>query len=242
MAYKTLYEALPFLKDIDKKRREEFTEYFKTAPLWVLESFQIEEMDKGVIFVRENAPADNIYFIGKGVIEAVDYRIHGVAYEFMRFDSVYAMGGMEYIMDMDTYRTTLRTVTKCTVVKMSRANFEKWMSADIHALKLEAKKVTNYLLEEGRKGRTLLFLQGANRLSMLLVERFEHYARNGVLQIKGGQQGLANSTGLCLKTINRAVKKLSDSGLLTKEGNKIFVNQEQYEKLKEKISQIVSLE
>lgn len=242
MAYKTLYEALPFLKDIDKKRREEFTEYFKTAPLWVLESFQIEEMDKGVIFVRENAPADNIYFIGKGVIEAVDYRVHGVAYEFMRFDSVYAMGGMEYIMDMDTYRTTLRTVTKCTVVKMSRANFEKWMSADIHALKLEAKKVTNYLLEEGRKGRTLLFLQGANRLSMLLVERFEHYARNGVLQIKGGQQGLANSTGLCLKTINRAVKKLSDSGLLTKEGNKIFVNQEQYEKLKEKISQIVSLE
>lgn len=242
MAYKTLYEALPFLKDIDKKRREEFTEYFKTAPLWVLESFQIEEMDKGVIFVRENAPADNIYFIGKGVIEAVDYRVHGVAYEFMRFDSVYAMGGMEYIMDMDSYRTTLRTVTKCTVVKMSRANFEKWMSADIHALKLEAKKVTNYLLEEGRKGRTLLFLQGANRLSMLLVERFEHYARNGVLQIKGGQQGLANSTGLCLKTINRAVKKLSDSGLLTKEGNKIFVNQEQYEKLKEKISQIVSLE
>lgn len=242
MAYKTLYEALPFLKDIDKKRREEFTEYFKTAPLWVLESFQIEEMDKGVIFVRENAPADNIYFIGKGVIEAVDYRVHGVAYEFMRFDSVYAMGGMEYIMDMDTYRTTLRTVTKCTVVKMSRANFEKWMSADIHALKLEAKKVTNYLLEEGRKGRTLLFLQGANRLSMLLVERFEHYARNGILQIKGGQQGLANSTGLCLKTINRAVKKLSDSGLLTKEGNKIFVNQEQYEKLKEKISQIVSLE
>ena len=218
--------------------QEQFKEYFRTAPLWVMDSFHIEEMDKGVIFVRENAPVENIYFIGKGIIEAIDYRVHGVAYEFMRFDNVYAMGGMEYIMDMKTYRTTLRTVTRCTVVKMSRANFEKWMSADIHALKQEAKQVANYLLEEGRKGRTLLFLQGADRLSMLLVERFERYAKNGLLQVRGGQQGLSN----CLKTINRSVKKLSEQGLITKEGNKILVDQSQYERLKEIISKIVTLE
>lgn len=242
MGYKTLYDALPFLKDIDKKRQEQFKEYFRTAPLWVMDSFHIEEMDKGVIFVRENAPVENIYFIGKGIIEAIDYRVHGVEYEFMRFDNVYAMGGMEYIMDMKTYRTTLRTVTRCTVVKMSRANFEKWMSADIHALKQEAKQVANYLLEEERKGRTLLFLQGADRLSMLLVERFERYAKNGLLQVRGGQQGLSNSTGLCLKTINRSVKKLSEQGLITKEGNKILVDQSQYERLKEIISKIVTLE
>lgn len=242
MAYKTIYDALPFLKEIDKKRRDEFTEYFRTAPLWVLESFQIEELDKNVVFVRENTPADNIYFIGKGVVEAVDYRIHGVTYEFMRFDSVYAMGGMEFLLDLDLYRTTLRTVTKCTLVRMSRSNFEKWMRSDIHALKTESRKVTQYLLEEGRKGRTMLFLQGSDRLAMLLVERFSRYAKNGLLQVKGGQQSLSNSTGLCLKTINRSVKKLADEGLLTKDGNKIFVNQEQYEKLQEMISKTVSLD
>ena len=62
--------------------------------------------------------------------------------------------------------------------KNVESKFEKWMSADIHALKQEAKQVANYLLEEGRKGRTLLFLQGADRLSMLLVERFERYSKN----------------------------------------------------------------
>ena len=105
-----------------------------------------------------------------------------------------------------------------------------------------ARKMENYLLEEGRKGRTLLFLQGADRLSMLLVERFERYAKNGLLQVRGGQQGLSNSTGLCLKTINRSVKKLSEQGLITKEGNKILVDQSQYERLKEIISKIVTLE
>lgn len=77
---------------------------------------------------------------------------------------------------------------------------------------------------------------------MLLVERFERYAKNDILQVKGGQQGLSNSTGLCLKTINRAVKKLSEEGLIEKEGNKILVNRSQYERMKDMISKIVALE
>ena len=242
MGYKTLYEALPFLKDVDKDRQEQFKEYFKGAPLWLLDSFQIEEMDKNVIFVRENAPVDNIYFIGKGTIEAIDYRFCGITYEFMRFDKVYAMGGMEFIMDLDTYRTTLRTVTKCTVVKIPRAIFERWMSSDIHALKQEAKRVGEYLLEDGRKGRALLFLQGSDRLAMLLTERYERYARNGVLRVRGGRQSLANGTGLGLKTINRAVKKFSEEGMLTKEGNQILIDYEQYLALKKIVAAVMETE
>ena len=68
---------------------------------------------------------------------------------------------------------------------------------------------------------------------MLIIERYDRYARNGVLLLKGGRQNLSNATGLCVKTINRAVKKFSDGGLITKEGNKILVDQEQYGRLKE---------
>lgn len=32
MGYKTLYEALPFLKNVDKDRQEQFKTYFKSAP------------------------------------------------------------------------------------------------------------------------------------------------------------------------------------------------------------------
>ncbi len=233
MKYNFLFETFPFLKTIDKERQEQFEEYFKTAPLWLIEAFQVEEMDRHVVFVRENEPADMIYFIGKGIIEAIDYRFCGITYEFMRFDRVYAMGGMEYIMDLERYSTTLRTVTKCTVMKLPRTTFERWMRSDSLALKKEAKMVGQYLLEDSRKGRAFLFLQGADRLAMLIIERYDRYARNGVLLLKGGRQNLSNATGLCVKTINRAVKKFSDGGLITKEGNKILVDQEQYGRLKE---------
>lgn len=242
MGHQTIYEALPFLKSVDQNRQEQFLEYFKTAPLWLLESFRIEEMEKNTVFIRENDPVDYVYFVGKGIIEAIEYRFYGITYEFMRFDKVYAMGGMEFIMDLDTYKTTLRTVTRCTMVKLPWAAFEKWMRSDIEALKHEACLVGEYLLEQGRKGRALLFLQGSDRLAMLFVERYERYAKNGVLQVRGGQQSLSNATGLCLKTINRAIKKFAEQGLITKEGTRISVDAQQYGKLKEIIAAVVDSE
>lgn len=237
MDSKSVNSVLPFARAIDSSRREQFEEYFRTAPLWILDAFQVEELEKGVTFVRENDPADTIFFVVKGVIKATDYRIFGVSYDFMTFNRVHAFGGMEFIMDLDVYRTTLRTVTKCTVVKIPRAKFEKWMYSDIKALKHEAKLVGEYLLEESRNNRLFLFMQGSDRLALLLVERHERHSKNGVLRVTEGRQGLADETGLCVKSITRAVKKFGDDGLLTKEGNRIIIDREQYEGLKKVVSQ-----
>ena len=135
MEARYLEQAIPFLKKMDSRRKEEFILYFKTAPVWLLESFKVEEMDKGTIFVREGEPVDTIYFILDGTIKATDYRFYGITFDFVRFDKVYAMGGMEIIMDLDVYRTTLQTVTKCHVLKIPKAKFEKWIKTDIEALK-----------------------------------------------------------------------------------------------------------
>jgi CRP/FNR family cyclic AMP-dependent transcriptional regulator len=42
---------------------------------------------------------------------------------------------------------------------------------------------------------------------------------------------------MCLKSINRAVKTLSEQGLIRKQGNKILVEKQQYEKMKALISE-----
>lgn len=242
MGNQYLYDVLPFLKSVDRERQIQFENYFRTAPRWLMESFQIEEVDKGVAFIRENEPADTIYFIGKGVIDATDYRIYGSVYDYMRFKKVYAFGGMEFIMDLDVYKTTLRTATKCTLVKLSRTKFEKWMYSDIRALKYEAKCIGEYLLEQERNSRITLFLQGADRLALLLTERYVQYNREGVLQIDEGRQSLADATGLCVKSVNRAVRQFVEEDLVTKKGNKILINREQYEGLRKKISSKIALE
>ena len=235
-----LDEALPFLKEIDPKRREQFQAYFKNAPLWVLESFMIEKLEKGTTFIREGEPVDMVYFIGDGMIKATDHRIYGISFDFILFTRVYAHGGMEIIMDIDWYTTSLQTVTDCTVVKIPKAQFARWMSTDVISLKYEAKLMGDYMLEQARDVRAFLFLQGANRLAMLFTNRYEKYAEHGVLSLSSDRQELSDFTGLSVKTITRSVKKLKEQGLITKEGNVITISQQQYNRLKENLMEVLS--
>lgn len=235
-----LEKALPFLKVLEKDRRDQFYEYFYNVPVWLVECFSIERMEKGRTFIREGEPVDTIYFIADGIIKATDYRIYGISFDFMFFTKVYALGGMEVIMGDKRYRTSLQTVTECTVLKVPKSQFDKWMKSDIRALRHESKLMGEYLLEQARNVRALLFLQGADRLAMMLVNKYEIYAKNGVLSINGDRQELSDCTGLSVKTITRSVKKLSEEGLITKRGNYIVVDSGQHAMLKESLAEILS--
>ena len=236
-----LYHVVPFLKTIHEDKRIQFDKYFETAPLWLLESISVEEMKKGTVFIREGEPADTIYFIGSGTVKATDYRVFGIAYDFMVImNKVYAYGGMEVIMDLDKYRTTLQAVTNCLAIKIPRAKFQQWLATDIVALKKESMLVAEYLHEEARNSRAFLFLQGSDRLALLLINRYEKYAQNGVYRFKGNRKELSDSTGLCLKTINRSIKKFCDTDMVTQNGRDLIINQEQYSKLRNVVTTILA--
>lgn len=235
-----LDEIIPELKKIDNARREQFYKYFGNAPVWLLQSFIVEKMEKGKIFVCEGSEINTIYFIVDGLIKATDYRVYGIKFDFILFTNVYAYGGMEVIMGLDTYKTSLQTVTNCTVLKISKDKFATWLNTDFSALKYEAKLMGEYLLEQARSVRAFLFLQGADRLAMLLVNRYQKFAIKNVLVLKNDRQELSDYTGLSVKTITRALKKLEESGMVSKQGSRIVINKQQYIKMQEMISQILS--
>lgn len=239
---KYLYDALPFLHEIDRERQEQFERYFRSAPLWLIDAFQVIKLKRGSVFSCEGDPADTIFFVGQGVVEALDYRVFGMPYEYMRFNRVHAFGGMEFIMELDRFLTTLRAVTDCTLVKIPRPQFEKWMYSDIEALRREARLVGEYLATEARHNRVMLFLDGSERLALLLAGQYEQFGRGGVLQISEGRQQLANKSGLCVKSVNRSIKKFADSGLISKAGSRITVSREQYEGLRALLSQKLHLD
>ena len=233
MKHKYLHDALPFLKEADRERQKQFEHYFRNAPLWVMDLLQSEELEPGTTFIRENEPADTIFFIGRGRAKATDYRISGIAYDFMKPKDLIAIGGMEVIMELENYQTTWETETKCTVIKLPRVQYEKWVRTDMDIFRLETRLTCESLLEESRRNRLYLFLQGADRLALLLVEWFEKFNRNGLLCINESRQSIADETGLCLKSVSRGIKKFSDEGLITKKGNQILISQEQYDGLKQ---------
>ena len=226
-------------------------------------------------FLRELEREKTIFFVARGRVKATDYRISGIAYDFMKPMNLIALGGMEVILGQDTYQTTLQTETECIVTKLPRAQYEKWIYSDTEAFRLEAKLTCASLLEEERRNRLYLFLEGADRLAVLFSEWFEKYNKNDILSgdkvivkadtllqkvmsdknglaqftldlplgkyyVKGigeSRQNLADETGLCLKSISRAIKKFQAEQLIVKKGNQICIDRKQYERLKRTVDE-----
>lgn len=234
-----LCETIPVLKQLSRERQKEIDEYFASAPKWLIDSLKVVKMDKNTTFIRENEPVSDIYLIIKGTARAADYRIYGVVYDFMKVNVLEAMGGMEIVLDLRKYRATIQTVTPCIAIKIPKDKYERWLNTDVKALKREAKTVGRYLLETDRKSRAYLFLQGADRLALYLVDMYKKYAQDDLFMVSNTRQELSEMTGLCVRTVNRSVKKFYECGWITKHGNKFSINKEQYNRMNEEISTLM---
>jgi len=242
MTEKQLFDRFPILKRLPEGKKTQVYAHFRTAPDWVLDYITVATFPSNTIFIHEGQPARSVYVVASGSVKAIEYRVLGVQYDFIQFTKVYAMGGMEVLMDLPLYRTTLKTIDSCIAIQIPREIFEKWLMADIDAMKYEAKLMGEYLLEQGRLAREYMFLPGPERLAKLLVHKYDKYAQNGILTVPSNRQNLANETGFGIKTVNRAVKSLADGGYITKADHSIVINHDQYLSLKRLISMIIDPE
>lgn len=227
MTERGFFDAFPSLARLSQQKREQVYAHFASAPGWLTEQLSIVEFPTDTIFIREGQPARDVYVVASGTVKATEYRVLGVQYDFIQFTKVYAMGGMEVLIDLDQYRTTLRTMEPCIAIRLSRDAFSRWLSEDVRALKYEARLMGEYLLEQGRLAREYMFLPGPERLAKLLVRKYEEQAENGILVVSSNRQILANETGFGIKTVNRAVKSLTDGGYITRNERTILVNRDQ---------------
>lgn len=242
MTEKQLFDRFPILKGLPEEKKIQVYAHFRTAPEWILDHITVATFPSDTVFIHEGQPANNVYVVASGSVKAIEYRVLGVQYDFIQFTKVYAMGGMEVLMDLSLYRTTLKTIDSCIAIQIPREFFEKWLMTDIDAMKYEAKLMGEYLLEQGRLAREYMFLPGPERLAKLLVQKYDKYAQSGVLTVPSNRQTLANETGFGIKTVNRAVKSLADGGYITKVDRSIVINHDQYLSLKRLISMIVDPE
>ena len=203
-----LYQVLPFMRELKKDRREAIEQFFQNAPDWLLESFRVVELDKNVVFIRENQPVDTVHIIARGMFKITDYRVYGIAYDFMQFDGINAMGGMELIMDMDTYQATLQTITPCTSIRIPADVYARWLRTDIRALKQEAKIMGQYLYEQGVTSRTYMFVPGTDRLAVLFEHRYKKYAKKRKINIYKYKTGTGRIFGLKCKDCEPCGKKV----------------------------------
>lgn len=106
------------------------------------------ELDKNVVFIRENQPVDTVHIIVRGCLKSQTTGYTALPMTLCSLTGSNAMGGMELIMDLDTYQATLQTITPCTSIRIRPMSMARWLRTDIRALKQEAKIMGHYLYEQ----------------------------------------------------------------------------------------------
>ena len=240
MMEKTIIDkVLSLVHELNGEQKEYLERYITQAPVWLLEAFNIVNYEENTAFIRENQDVEYVYILVKGVVKAIDYRVLGVSYDYMWMEAVKTFGPMEILLGLDKFTTTLTTVTPCTMLVISKKQFEKWMKGDLNALLMESKMMVSYLLEQGRRERIFLFMEGTDRVAYLFCQMYEDNQKDGVCTIRFTRQELSDCSGLSVKTINRSIAKLVEDNYIGRDGNKIIITQEQYSRMKKFIAQKV---
>ena len=226
---------------LEAEKRDYLNRLFSNAPLWLIQSMNIRKYDKDKVFIFEDEPVDFVYILYDGIVRAVDHRIFGMEYDYIRFQGIKIFGSMEILLDIDAYRTTLSTVTPCSLFVMKKEDFRRWIEKDINALLMETKSMGTYMLEQSRKERIFLFLNGMDRLMIIFMEYYDnHQDSSGKAVLKLTRQELSDVSGMSVKTINRSVKKMEEEQFIGRDGNKIIVTKKQYNEMKDYINLMIA--
>lgn len=231
-----LYDRFPLLTQLQPQKREQLNWYFASAPDWLIDCCSVMTLSPGTFFTRQGEPCHTVFYVVSGLYRAIDYITVGVEYVFETFSKVYSSGGMEVLMEMDTYGTTLQTIEECIVLKIPRSQFEAWMKTDITALGKEARMMGEYLLRQAELAREYLFLPGVERLAKVLIQHYERNADGGILKLVLSRQELADEAAFGIKTVSRALTTLSSKGLITRNERYISISYEQYLRMKAMLS------
>ena len=230
------------VKELPFEHRKEFEACFKNASQDLMDSFSILELPAKTTFVEEGNEANNVYVLLKGKVYATDYRVFDRVYKHFEFYPFEIFGAMEIIAEFDAYTATLMTVEDSLLLKVSSSKFEKFLNEDINAFRIQARRITRYLLKQVRKERLNVLLNGNDRVALMLFQMYELEAKGPGDTICIGRKEFVDTTGLSERTVTRILKELEAKKLISRKGWDISVNAEQYHEIGRLLEKIETMD
>ena len=93
------------------------------------------------------------------------------------------------------------------------------------------------MLEQVRKERLFLLLQGTDRLYLLFMQMYQKSSDHKVCRIRLTRKEMAGSTGLSTKTVDRCLREMEKEGSIAKEGRTILIDEKKYQMIEKLISE-----
>jgi len=211
-------------------QKEYLQQLFKNIPI-SSRSCRVVKIKADTKFISANDHSNEIWILIDGSVRAIEEQVSGDAYVFTKFQAPKLFGEMEGLAGLSLYKATVVTSTDCQFIILPMENYLNWIRNDSEALFLRTRTNMKCILDQTKKERTYLLLNGIDRLVLFMTKYYREHAEDNTCTIEMNRQQIAEETGFSTKTINRSIGKLSDNGGITKKGREISISERQYEHL-----------
>lgn len=203
-----------------------FSHFPEDTPISVL------EVKKGVTVIAQNTPCTQVYILVRGIVKAAVNQPGFITYPFSQFSPVEFFGEQEILGQFPHYIADVRTQTPCRFFIISADSYREWIRRDNQALLERVRSAIRALLSQAAQERDTLFMDSLTRLLQFLdTYASEHKDKNGTL-VAVTRGAISEETGCSIRTVNRAVIKLKEQGLLGINKGKIHITGEQGQKIR----------
>ncbi len=233
-------EAMDVFKELPLKKQTYMEMLFQNCTEEEKYYMRVMEVDENETLIKAGEKCSNIYIILSGKVTGIEWPMNERPYYFKDYGPGDFFGEIEYFSDLTNYRIGVITATRCRVLVIPVAPYMEWLRSDVEALYLRTRENMRRLISQTADARKYLFIEGRERLMMHLIRKYEQkQPLKKELELKESRDQLSEEIGFSVKTLNRNIKKLSETGLIDIRKGKIVISEEGYQQMKRHIGQYI---
>lgn len=190
----------------------------------------IRLLGQGDKLLSEGAALEEVFLILSGRLFVELPLPGGRVYDFVELGPGDFVGEYEAILGAPCSHNTVRAYTPCEAACIPLDCFMRWLDRDIGLSHHLLRTVTFAIDSLNKKFLRETSSEAMNRLAAYLLELIPDGAGEDFV-LRRSRQDIALQTGVNVRTVNRAVRTLEDTGCLSVRRGKIHVSPEQAARL-----------
>ena len=212
----------------------ELENYLRYMPEELKTRCTIKTYPPKTIIHQKDAKLDYFGIVCEGYHRVINEFENGNVFMIERNDPIDFVGEVAILAGKPRTSVTIETTTDCTVLYFSRKDFEDWIEKDIHFLRLVSQKVAYKLYRSSYNRGNRLFYPPQHLLLFYFLQYIEEYHS---CVIRRTREEIHEETGISVKTLNRTIRKLKESGMVGITKGKVTMNEAQQKMAREYVQE-----
>lgn len=182
----------------------------------------IKEFKKNETVVLKGQPSSELFFLFKGRLKVVDFSANGKEIAFMHINKGSHFGELALI-DGKPRSASIVATESSTVAYLSSADAKQLMYTNPSVSEKLLKQLASIIRQNNERIMLLGSASATNRINILLLKYAKVEDQNLVIEKLPTQNEIATMTNTTRETVSRTLARLTELGLIKKEGKRIII-------------------